>query len=84
MGEWQMRYDDDNDDLVISFDSSLSVQQNIKEWQAVHGRMHLCKVIYERIVPSSIPRAAARSADLLTALKIGADVLHTTLCNQDL
>jgi hypothetical protein len=97
MGAWQISYDNDfiKDDFLISFDSTLSLQQNIKEWEAVHGRMSMCSVVYERISaagstlplppppPSQSASAAARSAHMLTAFEIGSDILHTTLSIQE-
>jgi nicotinic acid mononucleotide adenylyltransferase len=80
-----MRYVDDNDDdFIISYDSTVSLHQNIKEWQAVYGRMHMCTVVYERKVQSAIPSADARSSHMLTTFEIAADILNMTLSIQDL
>jgi hypothetical protein len=52
MGAWQMRHvlnEDENDNgNDISFDSKLTLTQNITEWQTKHGRMHICRAVYER------------------------------------
>jgi hypothetical protein len=59
MGAWQMRSchreDEDDAERYFSFDSTLTLNQNIMQWQTEHGRLHTCRVIYERITtpPSS-------------------------------
>jgi hypothetical protein len=84
MGEWQLSYDDDNDEFTMYFDSKLSLHQNIKEWQAVHGRLHISRAVYERISPANIQTVTARSSHMLTAFEIATDILNMTLSIQDL
>jgi hypothetical protein len=77
-------------DCNLSFDSSLSLHQNITNWQITHGRMHICQVVYERndktskLLSSSEKESSACSANILNAIEMGADILRTTVGVQEM
>jgi hypothetical protein len=74
-GTWQMRHmireDEDDPDEDFSYDSKLTLNQNIKQMQSDHGRMHVCRVVYERMSAPPHPRAPAYSSSISTTAATG-------------
>jgi hypothetical protein len=79
MGSWQTRCGInefmDEAESYFSFNPEMTLYQNIKIWQKARGRMHIHRVVYERI-----PRRDQEQSrtHLLNALKIGVGIISTT------